>query len=323
MRKILMASIVCTLIGCLDRTPNVQNNYSSSSADTTPPYSLEPSSSDNPTTDSNNILVSSSAFSQSSQALFSSSSSMQSHSQVLRILPFGDSQTAGFTDAPTWSIPFTFGYRGPLYTLLKDNGYNFNFVGNSFEPLSLPFGEALGAPADSNILGPNLTQLGQDSHSGYGGATTSQLLYGGVVQGSVDTFPSAAKIITDTKPDIVLLMVGTNGIEDGISTIDSLVYMIVSTQPSVYLIVAQITPRATFKSLELTYNDLIKSTVLKYASKGFRVYTVDQYANFITDANDPTSIDLTLLCPDGVHLRPEANRRVAKTWFNAINSLGL
>ncbi|HVJ46116.1 MAG TPA: thrombospondin type 3 repeat-containing protein, partial [Luteolibacter sp.] len=37
----------------------------------------------------------------------------------LRIMPVGDSITAGYTDNPTWNEPFNFGYRSGLYTRLK------------------------------------------------------------------------------------------------------------------------------------------------------------------------------------------------------------
>ena len=40
---------------------------------------------------------------------------------TLRIMPLGDSITSGYTDS-SWSNPFTFGYRGPLYTRLTNAG---------------------------------------------------------------------------------------------------------------------------------------------------------------------------------------------------------
>ena len=60
----------------------------------------------------------------------------------LRIMPLGDSITAGYVDNYTWQTPFTFGYRGPLYTLLTKAGYKFKFVGASPEP----FDGQLGVP---------------------------------------------------------------------------------------------------------------------------------------------------------------------------------
>ena len=148
---------------------------------------------------------------------------------VLRIMPVGDSITAGYTNATTWTIPFTFGYRGPLYTKLTDAGYDFQFVGTSGEPWNYPFGAAFGIP--TVIQGPDLRTVGQDNHRGYGGATTSQILNGGVVGGSTNPFPGIVGMLNADNPDIVLLMIGTNGIADAMGNIDTLVNTIVTTKP--------------------------------------------------------------------------------------------
>ena len=42
----------------------------------------------------------------------------------IRIQCVGDSITAGYTDNPTWNVPFEFGYRSGLYTRLTDAGYS-------------------------------------------------------------------------------------------------------------------------------------------------------------------------------------------------------
>ena len=52
----------------------------------------------------------------------------------LRILCVGDSITAGYTDNPTWDVPFEFGYRQGLFERLQKSGCQFQFVGDSPEP---------------------------------------------------------------------------------------------------------------------------------------------------------------------------------------------
>ena len=46
-------------------------------------------------------------------------------------MPLGDSITAGYTDNPTWNVPFGFGYRSGLYTRLTNANYPFQYVGGS------------------------------------------------------------------------------------------------------------------------------------------------------------------------------------------------
>ena len=169
----------------------------------------------------------------------------QHPSTKLRIMPLGDSLTVGYTNVPDWSIPFTYGYRGPLYTMLTNAGYQFQFVGSSREPFSLPFGPSFGTP--HTILGKDLRSIGQDFHRGYGGATVSQFLTGGASSGSTNICPNIKAVINDDNPDIVLLMVGTNELSDAIINIDALVNTILTTKPTVFLFVAMITPRACFQ----------------------------------------------------------------------------
>jgi lysophospholipase L1-like esterase len=238
---------------------------------------------------------------------------------VLRIMPVGDSITAGYTNATSWTIPFTFGYRGPLYTKLKNAGHDFQFVGASGEPWCLPFGASFGVP--TSIQGPDLRTVGQDNHRGYGGATTSQILNGGVVGGSTNYFPGIAGMLNADNPDVVLLMIGTNGLTDAINNIDSLVRTIVTTKPDAELIVAKITPRSTYQADMITYNNKVASTVAKYAGLGNHVTLVDQYSNLLTDPNNLTSINTALICPDGAHLRPAANELLAETWFEGIQAV--
>jgi hypothetical protein len=59
----------------------------------------------------------------------------------LRIMCLGDSITAGYTNNPTWNVPFMFGYRSGLYTHFPNAAYNFLFVGGSAEPWNNAFGD--------------------------------------------------------------------------------------------------------------------------------------------------------------------------------------
>ena len=233
----------------------------------------------------------------------------------VRIMPVGDSITAGVTDAPDWTIPFTFSYRGPLYTLLTDAGYDFEFVGLSGEPWVYP--TTFGQP--TIIQGPDLRTVGQDGNRGYAGASVHDILAGGIVNGINNPIPDIVTALNADSPDIVLLMIGTNGFDPG-GELDPLVNTIVTTKPDAQLIIAQIPPRVSNAAATLTYNNYIKNTLVpKYQSLGKNVTTVDQYPNFMnTDGTVNASLFENTY---GTHIRPAGNELMAQTWYDGIMAL--
>ncbi len=89
--------------------------------------------------------------------------------EPIHIQPLGDSITAGYTDNPTWNVPFGFGYRSGLYTRLSAANYPFQFVGGSQEPWNGTFG----VPKTVSLL--DLRTVNQDGNRGYGGQTADYL----------------------------------------------------------------------------------------------------------------------------------------------------
>ena len=110
----------------------------------------------------------------------------------IRIECVGDSITAGYTDNPTWHVPFEFGYRSGLCTRLTNAGITFQFVGASPEPWNGVFG----VPTNTPSL--DLRTIGQDHHRGYGGWGTSSVL------------SNIRGWLAADNPDVILLMIGIN-----------------------------------------------------------------------------------------------------------------
>ena len=79
----------------------------------------------------------------------------------LRIMPLGDSITAGYTDNSAWTVDFEFGYRSGLYTRLTNAGYNFTYVGGSPEPWVSKYGD----PTRGGTYKPtfDLRDIGQET----------------------------------------------------------------------------------------------------------------------------------------------------------------
>lgn len=228
-----------------------------------------------------------------------------------RIMPVGDSITAGYTDNPTWKVPFQSGYRSALFGLLESNGIPVQFVGNSLEPWNGLFG------VPSNRPVPDLRTIAQDQHEGYGG------------QGTAYVTQNIGTWLANDRPDVLLLMVGINDISSGQtsqptsvqSSLSNIVKTIVTRCPNTHVIVAQITPYSTYTAALLDYNDYIRNTLVPaFQSQGKLVTTVNQYANLVTDPAG-LNIDSSLYANGINHPSPAGYTRMAKTWFDGIQAV--
>ena len=228
----------------------------------------------------------------------------------IRIMPLGDSITAGYTDNPQWDHPFQFGYRSGLYRRLKKADLEFVFVGESPEPLNNMSGD----PTHGGSYTPklDLRKVKQNGHRGYGGWTISLL------QQNVGAW------IEQDWPDIILLLIGINGIHatDNEIQLDALVKTIYETDKDVKIIVAQITPLSTFNNNLFDYNTYIRDTLIPtYTDMGHTISTIDLYKHFLTDPNDPTSIDAERLSNRINHPDNVLYDKMAESWFQGIMSL--
>lgn len=224
----------------------------------------------------------------------------------LRIMPLGDSITAGYTDNPKWSCPFDFGYRNRLCSLLREGGYDFVFVGDSPEPFNNKWGD----PTHGGTVtpSPDLRQIGQNGHRGYGGASIPNVAL------HIDAYLAA------DNPDLILLMIGINGIgPESAVKIDGLVGQIFKAKPDVALLVAQITPRSSYNADLQKYNTYIRDTLVpRYQAQGRKIGTVDQYANFLIRSDDPTSIDRAKFSNGINHPNQAGYHLMADTWMAGI-----
>ncbi len=226
----------------------------------------------------------------------------------LRIMPMGDSITVGYTNADWTGGGFEFGYRSSLYTLLSNKNYDFRFVGNSTEPWTFR------DPRTTDPAWPptlNLDALGQAANNGYAGKDAN-FLNGGI-----------SSWLSTHDPDIILLKIGTNGYAaSDRSDLQKLVNTITTTKPNCYLILAQIMPRFTYVQEVVNYNTWIRDTLVPaQQALGRKVVVVDQYAPFLTNPADLTSID-QLLFSNGInHPSHLGYDKMARVWFDAIEAL--
>jgi lysophospholipase L1-like esterase len=235
----------------------------------------------------------------------------------LRIMPLGDSITAGYTDS-AGTVPFSFGYRGPLYTRLTNAGYSVQYLGTSPQPWVGPWSPP------TQISGIDLRTVGQDKHNGYAGWIASDLTNG------YGDYPGIVSALNQNNPDVVLLMIGINQIPQtgtanpvaAENSLNTLVQTIVNTKPNVKLLVAQIAPYVTSGTGSIDpvvqYNNYIRNTLVpSYASQGKHVTTVNQYANFLTTGG---AIDASMFA--GVnHPDVAGYDRMSQTWLTGIQAV--
>jgi lysophospholipase L1-like esterase len=229
--------------------------------------------------------------------------------EPLRIMCLGDSLTVGYTDNPNWTHPFEFGYRSGLYTRLTNAGYNFQFVGGSAEPWNGKSGD----PTYGGTYKPalDLRDFGQDGHRGFSGQG---------IWNNVDGYIAA------DNPDVILLLIGINGLGSGSqAALSNLVDSIVTTAPDVHLIVAQTSPLVSFDQTLHDYNVYIRDTLVPtYAANGHKVSTVDLYTPFIVDPNNyGSAIKAGVLSNNNNHPDKAHYELMAQEWFEGIQALGL
>jgi lysophospholipase L1-like esterase len=215
-------------------------------------------------------------------------------------MPLGDSITVGYTDNPEWSVPFGFGYRAPLAQMVQDAGCKAIFVGASQEPWDDRFG------LPRQISDKTLLASGMDKHRGYGGWRLAQ------IERWLPLW-----LLTD-RPDIVLLMAGTNDIKGGSAeaplaaeeNLRAVVETIRFWRPSAQILIAQIPAKVEPTPAIETFNRYVASLAGE-----FRLIAVDQYSIFVGADGKP----LASAFSNGInHPSPALYRIMAERWFEKL-----
>ncbi len=204
----------------------------------------------------------------------------------VRILPLGDSLTAGYSVPPTLS-----GYRVKLYTLLGNAGYNVDFVGTQTDTL--------------NALLPD------PNHEGHGGYRIDQIDSG--IEGWLTS-------VND--PDVILLLIGTNDFYQNYDwagasgRLENLVARISSLRPYAKILLANLPLQTVFQNpgqeaAQDAFNASIPGIVSSQVALGRQVSFVDIHSSF----------NASNLSSDGVHPKQSGYDKMATTWSPAITSV--
>ncbi|WP_295071661.1 SGNH/GDSL hydrolase family protein [Ruminococcus sp.] len=241
------------------------------------------------------------ALSISTLSLLPSAPRQSSAADTIKIMPLGDSITYGMADEG--------GYRKYLSYFLQQKGYtNVDLVG--------PEGKD---SATFNYNGKSVTY--DDNHAGYSGYTITNLPGGwfGQLNGILETMQSG-DYITKYSPDIILLQIGTNDVNNGHVTdseehLHTLLDYLREKMPSDGKIFLTTIPdlgnsgwgNNSSKNGDIAkYNELVKKVANEYSSKN------------VIYADIHSVIDGTKDLADGVHPNAGGYEKMGKYWFEQI-----
>jgi len=231
-----------------------------------------------------------------------------SDGSACKIMPFGDSITDGYNgDTPG-------GYRVELFRRAHADGKNITFVGT-------------GSNGPSNVDGVSFPPR-HEGHSGWtiypagGRKGISQCL-----QANADCLKTGS-VMPEYKPDVVLLMIGTNDAIDNYDMANApkrlgdLIDTIYTQLPNVWIVVAQPIPSRgdgtkgddTGLSARIkTYDDAIPAVVKARADAGKHISIVDMYTPF---AGNKTS-----LIEDQWHPNLQGYVVLGTQWYSVLKPL--
>lgn len=220
------------------------------------------------------------------------SATLMATANTIRIMPLGDSITSGVGSEETA------GYRGPLWTELKDQGYEVDFVGTR---------------TDYSIDGVDGDHCGFPGW-GVGGPVNSR---NGLYENISSWFASIGA------PHVILLHIGSNDAGDSSRFADILTHYgmlldrIYAAQPDARVIASTLLWRgdnpARLSLIQNVFNAGVTNLVAQQVAKGQHVSLVDLYS--------AVSEEREFFSQDGVHPNAAGYRRIADAWAAEITRL--
>lgn len=200
---------------------------------------------------------------------------------AVNIMPLGDSITE--------ALPGHASYRFFLYNQLAQAGYDVDFVGSQ---------------TGVNGAAPLYTNFDQN-HEGHSGWRADEIA------------ANAVSFATANRPDIVLLHIGTNDINQGqsnsstITDIGRIIDNLRSVVPNVKILLAKITPESINASQVSGLNSMIATLASQKNTSTSPIKLVDQYTGF-SAATDTY---------DGIHGNDSGERKIAAKWLSALTPI--
>jgi len=212
--------------------------------------------------------------------------------QPCLVMPLGDSITQGKDGATDEG-----GYRETLFRLAHAAGKSIQLVGSRTN----------GPMTVDGVAWPR-------THEGYSGYTIPALLRNDLTPNNIKTY----------KPNVVLLMIGTNDLSVGEDMpevrLAGIVDTILSADPKLLLFLTQITPgqsdKVSYNQKVKSYNAAMPGIVSERAAAGKHIRLMDMNTPFLSNANYSTA-----LLANGVHPNDTGYKLMGQTWYAALSPL--
>lgn len=218
---------------------------------------------------------------------------------AINIMPLGDSITRGSSSGvgdPSYMVS----YRKALWDLLAARSYEVDLVGTQNDGWGIP-----GFDAD---------------HEGHGGWRDDQIVNGNL------NYPSDGKLadwLPAAQPDIVLLHIGTNGLDpspDGSDDVEDILDVIDAYDPNVWVILARIINRNIYSEDTTTFNDNVEDMANDRIANGDKIILVDM--------EDGAGIDYDLVTYtppgdmwDNLHPVETGYAKMAAVWLAGLQEI--
>jgi lysophospholipase L1-like esterase len=202
---------------------------------------------------------------------------------IVNVMPFGDSLTAGGYNLSD-GYHTASGYRETLDSLLSEAGFKVQFVGSYQD----------GAFANNH-------------HEGHSGKRIDEVSAG------------AEQWVSAAKPDIVLLLIGTNDciqnddLPNAMNRLSDLIANIRLGAPNSVIFISTTVPNATpdTEARVLSYNNNLANFVQTRMQTDSKIHFVDMYKL--------ANLQITDLI-DGVHPTPTGYSVMGQVWFNVLSA---
>lgn len=247
---------------------------------------------------------------------------------TIRIMPLGNSITFDNRQNDNRAVEDKIGYRFPLYNLLKQNGYTFEFVGSQH--------------SGSNFFHP---ETEYDANAGFPGIRDDQLytlLRTGrryQPQNNIDQTITTGRYLNTYPADIILLHIGTNGNEqlngtnaaDVENILDEIDLYEDSTGTEIFVFLARIIDRVPNESYVTELNDNVENMVFDRVNNPLNDAFPDKI--IMVDMEDSADISYNIDymgtigngivgdMSDFLHCNDKGYVKMAQTWFNSLQTL--
>lgn len=200
--------------------------------------------------------------------------------KTIRIMPLGDSITAGVETLPDGSdlpVNLMVSYRQALYLDLAGNGYSVDFVG------SQSYGQA--------VLG---FDAANEAYPGFSDQQIARMVHG---------------LLMDNPADIVLLHIGTNGLNIDPGDVETILDEIDRYDQETTVVLAQIINRKSFSQTTSDFNANLETMAMQRMANGDKIILVDM-ENAIIYPDDLS---------DNLHPNESGYEKMAMVWLDALS----